>query len=282
MVDDNNHHTADSPTAVMAEEAMVPEPSLTNLLQVLLASSTNRSVTMELVDLSIIKPTLEMLAFPGPVRASHPSTSLTNSLLSSPVVVDMDPEEATVAPVAMAATEDSLPVLAVASVMALVVATVAMATKANKTSTATMSARRLATVASLATAKAPTKMSVLISTKIDATMLTNPSTSGISKAMMRMRVVTLTRTGFTTTTTLQRQVLSMASTKTLPMMSMRLKINVTRLARDTATLVDGEQRVTAHTANWSIRKSLRMVLLSSKAEMSLRSALTLRLAAKLR
>ena len=72
-------------------------------------------------------------------------------------MVLVDPMVPDLATAAMVATEDNLPVLSVVSLAtALVVAMVA--TAANAISTATMSARRLATVVSLVTVMAPTKM----------------------------------------------------------------------------------------------------------------------------
>ena len=158
MADTNNLHTADSLTAVMAAmEAMELRSFLTHPVPLLLGSSTDRLVTTELVEPSITEPTLLTSAFPRAVQASNPSTRVTKTLLPMALVDPMVPDLATVA---MAATEDNLPVLSVVSLAtALVVATVAMvATVANAISTATMSARRLATVVSLVTVMAPTKM----------------------------------------------------------------------------------------------------------------------------
>ena len=158
MVDTNNLHMADSLTAVMAAmEAMELRSFLTHLVQVLLSSSTERSVITELVEPSITEPTLLMSAFPRAVQASNPSTRVTKTLLPMIFMALVDP---TVPDLATAATEDNLPVLSVVSLAtALVVATVAMvASTANATSTATMSARRLATVVSLVTVMALTKM----------------------------------------------------------------------------------------------------------------------------
>ena len=156
MADTNNLHMADSLTevmAVMVTKAMVLRSSLTNLDKQLSSSSTERLATTALVELSIIRLTLETLAFPRPVRASNPSTRDTDRRLSLPLAVAMVPD------LAMAAMEDNLLVLSVVSLATvLVAAMVAMvATTANATSTAMMSARRLATVVSLVTAMAPTK-----------------------------------------------------------------------------------------------------------------------------
>ena len=157
MADTNNLHMADSLTAVMAVmEAMELRSFLTHPVHLLLGSSTDRLVTTELVEPSITEPTLLMLAFPRAVQASNPSTRVTKTLLPMALLDPMVPDLATVA---MAATEDNLPVLSVVSLAtALVVATVAMVDMANKISTDTMSARRLAMVVSLVTVMAPTKM----------------------------------------------------------------------------------------------------------------------------
>ena len=154
MADTNNLHMADSLTAVMAVmEAMELRSFLTHPVHLLLGSSTDRLVTTELVEPSITEPTLLMSAFPRAVQASNPSTRVTKTLLPMALVDPMVPDLATVA---MAATEDNLPVLSVVSLAtALVVAMVAMA---NAISTAKMSARRLAMVVSLVTVVAPTKM----------------------------------------------------------------------------------------------------------------------------
>ena len=158
MANTNNLHMADSltavtvtATAVMVNKPMVLRSSLTNLEQQLSSSSTERLATTALMDRGISKPTLELLTFPRPVRASNPSTRDTDRLLSLPLAVDMVPD------LAMAATEDNLLVLSVVSVATVLVAAM-VATTANPTSTDTMSARRLATAVSLVTAMAPTKM----------------------------------------------------------------------------------------------------------------------------
>ena len=157
MADTNNLHMAHSLIAVMAVmEAMELRSFLTHPVHLLLGSSTDRLVTTELVEPSITEPTLLMSAFLRAVQASNPSTRVTKTLLPMALLDPMVPDLATVA---MAATEDNLPVLSVVSLAtALVVATVAMVDMANKISTDTMSARRLAMVVSLVTAMAPTKM----------------------------------------------------------------------------------------------------------------------------
>ena len=228
MADTNNLHTADSltavtVTAVMVVKAMVLRSCLTHLDMELPSSSTERLATTAPVDRSIIKPTLEPSAFPRPVRASNPSTRDTDRLLSLPLAVDMVPD---LAMAAMAATEDTLATVLVAAMVA---------TTANATSTAKTSARRLATVVLLAMDRAPTKMCLLTSTRIDATIKTTPLTSVTSRDTTAISVVTLIRTGFTTTTTPSRPALRMASTRTMPMTLMRQLIHATKLARDTAT-----------------------------------------------
>ena len=157
MADTNNLHMAHSLMAVMAVmEAMELRSFLTHPVHLLLGSSTDRLVTTELVEPSITEPTLLMSAFLRAVQASNPSTRVTKTLLPMALLDPMVPDLATVA---MAATEDNLPVLSVVLLAtALVVATVAMVAMANKISTATMSARRLAMVVSLDTVMAPTKM----------------------------------------------------------------------------------------------------------------------------
>jgi len=166
MADTNNLHMADSlmaateataSTAVMAVmvmEAMVPRSFPTNLLIELSIISTERSVTMALVEQSITKPTLETSAFPRADKPSNPSTKDTLTLVITELALAMVPEV-----MVTAATEHNLPVLSVVSLAtAPVVAMVAMeTTTANATSTAMMSARRKDMVASLATAMAHTK-----------------------------------------------------------------------------------------------------------------------------
>ena len=206
MADTNNLHTADSltavtVTAVMVVKAMVLRSCLTHLDMELPSSSTERLATMALVDKSIIKPTPETSAFPRPVRASNPSTRDTDRLLSLPLAVDMVPD---LVMAAMAATEDTLATVLVAAMVA---------TMANATSTATMSARRLATAVSLVTAMAPTKMWVVLSTKIDATTLTLPATSTEGTPLKAETAEESTKTGVMTQTKLERDQTDTALTK---------------------------------------------------------------------